>query len=233
MLPDTFWKLELADILRKRRSFTLKFLLPLFLIIPITLPAIPLTLRAGGFTLAIAFAGIFGSAVGLSRLRETRMVERLALLPVPPRHLIIGYILLNSAIDGVQFLIPLLAFVILYPPSLVGLFLIALCFTAALIAANAIGGLVAVAARSSGEGHLIAILVMLGIAGVSGLFSGTQSGGFSPGAIFPFQHLTAVLQMAGTGERGAHAVLAPVSAGLLLVMVTYAGPSLIRIEPGN
>jgi len=230
MLPDAFWKLELAEAIGKKRGLLLKFALPFLLIIPLVLPTIPLPIRAGGFTLALAFVGVFGSAVGLSRLREGRLTSRLALLPIPPWRLVTGYILLNSAMDGVQFIVPLLVFVAFSPVSVSALILIAICFASVLVAANCIGTLVAVAARSSGEGHLIAILVMLLIAGVSGLFSQTPaSGGVSPGMVLPFRHLADVLQIGlGAYSPDILVLLAPLSAMILLILGSAAAPYLIR-----
>jgi ABC-type multidrug transport system permease subunit len=235
VIPDTFWKMELMETTRKRRSLALKFLLPFIILIPLLIPAIPLPVRTAGFTLALVFIGVFGAAVGLIRIREDRLAERLALLPVPPWRLVGGYLGANAFVDGLQFLLPLIIFVVPAWSDPVAFSWIGLCFLSVIAAANAIGVFIAIATRSSGEGHLVAILVVLGIIGISGLFMPvSQEVLFVPGMLLPFRNLSdALLIGMGGATSDPWLFLAPVSAAILVLIAVLLAPRFFRRIPGR
>jgi hypothetical protein len=232
MKPDSFWKLELLENTGKKLSLLLKFLIPLILVIPIGVPSIPLAIKAGGFTLALAFVGIFGTAVGLSRLREQHLIGRLSLLPQSPKSMAFQYLGINALFDGLQFLVPLLFFVIIISPPAGIIPIVGACYCSVIIVSNAIGVLISGLARSSGEGHLIAILAILGITGFSGIFTpGGSSSEAGYTRLLPFGDLSSVLQGGTMGAGGDIPLLGAVlSAVIFLLIVTLLAGLILRDE---
>jgi hypothetical protein len=218
MRPDRLWKKEILEQTRKRRSCVVKFVLPLVLTLPLLLPHVPETVRGDAFTLLLIFIGVFGAAVGLIRARESGMMVRLAMLPVSPVRITGEYLLAHSLFDGLQFLVPLLLITTPWTRNPFTLPLLGFTFLLVILAANAIGGMVAVAAGSSGEGHLLAVLAVLGVVGLSGLFRGL--GGTDPGLFLPFYYFRAVLLSSAIPVTG---VFLSTVAGLAL----FAGALLI------
>jgi hypothetical protein len=232
MRPDAFWKIELMENISMKKSFILKFLIPLVLVVPLLIDSIPVPVRAGGFTLALAFIGIFGTAVGVARLRENHQTDRLALLPVDPWKMLVGYIGMNSMLDAFQFLVPLLIFALPWRLSFSSMFIIGICYLSVIVASNTIGMFTAAVARSSGEGHLVSILVILMIIGVSGLFiPASPVTGFTPDMLGPFHNLSDALQSGLLGfEVNRWLLLAPVSALVFLGIVVPLAPTIIKGE---
>ncbi len=190
MLPSRYWQKEFLEEIKSKRTLTMKFLLPLLLLSPLAIFSIPYNIKAGGFTAAVLFIGVFGSAVKLVRLRENRMLERLAVLPIPSAYIVCEYILINSFFDGLQLLAPLLIIYGLEHSQPIALLWIFACYIAALLTANALGVLVTLISGTSGEVHLFAFLTVLVVGGLSGLFmillpSPLREIGF----IMPFRHL--------------------------------------------
>ena len=116
MHPDSFFRKEILEDLRNRRGLLLKFVLPAGLLLPLILADLPVSLQAAGITVAIIFSGIFGSSIGLVRIRESGMLDRMAMLPISPRRLIAGYIFANALLDGAQVAVPLAVFLLIHPP---------------------------------------------------------------------------------------------------------------------
>ncbi|MDD1677721.1 MAG: ABC transporter permease [Methanomicrobiales archaeon] len=192
MRPDRLWQREILEQVRRRRSCVVKFVLPLVLTAPLLLLHVPESVRADAFTLLLIFIGVFGTAVGLIRARESGMMVRLAVLPASPARLTGEYLLTHSLFDGLQFLVPLLLIAAPRTRDPFTLIVLGLTFFMVIFAANAIGGMVAVAAGSSGEGHLFAILSVLVVMGLSGLFRDIE-GRLDPGIFLPFHYFRDVL----------------------------------------
>ena len=230
MRTDSLWKLELLENTGKKFSLALKFFIPLVLVIPVAIPSVPPAVKAGGFTLAIAFVGIFGTAVGLSRMREQHLIGRLSLLPLSPANMLLGYLGVNALLTGFQFLVPLVTFMILASPASGNTTAIAVGYCSVIIVSGGIGVLVSGIARSSGEGHLIAILAILAITGVSGIFIpvGLQQG---PGIamLLPYGGLASSLQhgVPGPGDQMT-AVTALLSAAFVLLVVVLSARNILR-----
>ncbi|BBL68210.1 ABC transporter permease [Methanoculleus chikugoensis] len=219
MHPDSFFQKELLEDLRNRRGLILKFALPAALLLPLILADVPASLQAAGITVAVVFSGVFGSSIGLVRIRESGMLDRMALLPVSPRRLTAGYVLANALLDGTQVAIPLAAFLLVHPPVPAGILYAVVSFASAVVAANALGVLVAVVPGSSGEGHLYAVVTVMAAIALSGLVAPapyTQ-------VFLPFWYLYAALLAAPEAFA-----LAPVLAALLLGSVLAISPGLFR-----
>jgi hypothetical protein len=189
MLPsDLFWK-ELMEDWKGKRSLALKLLLPLIFLIPVSIPSVPVQVKASMLPLAVLFLGVFGSAIGLVKMREGRMLPRLAILPLPPYRLMIQYLAANIAMDSLQLVVLFAATILILGVGGTTLVIAGGALVLAIVASNSLGALVAVMAGSSGEVHLLAALTVLIVGGASGLFI---SGGPSAWAstILPFASLS-------------------------------------------
>lgn len=224
MHPDSFFRKELLEDLRNRRGLLLKFALPLALLLPLILADVPVPLQAAGITVAVVFSGVFGSSIGLVRIRESGMLERMALLPASPRRMTAGYILANALLDGAQVAVPLSVFLLVHPPSLEGVMATTVSFASSVVAANALGVLAAVVPGSSGEGHLYAVVMVMAAIALSGLIAPAP---YTQG-LLPFWYLYAALLTA----PGAF-VLSPILAGLLLGSVLMVSPRLFGSATGG
>lgn len=226
ILPHRFWQKELLEASRDRRAFVLKFLLPLLLLAPLALGAVPAPMKAVGFSVAILFIGVFGASVRLIHLRESRMLERMAVLPVPPRGLMAEYVLASAFLDGVQLLIPLALVVGSGGYSISSVTVILLVYPAALIGANALGVLVASLSASAAEGHLFAVLSVILVAGLSGVVPGADAGWSS--WLLPFGPFAATLRASADGAPLASVPIAWLSAIALLGLVLAVSPRLFQ-----
>lgn len=217
MHPDSFFQKELLEDLRNRRGLVLKFALPAALLLPLILADLSVTLQAAGITVAVIFSGVFGSSIGLVRIRESGMLDRMTMLPVSPRRQIAGYILANALLDGGQIAVPFTAFLLIHPPAPGGAVCAVVSFGSAVIAANALGVLVAIAPGSSGEGHIYAIATVMAAI----VLSGTVAPAPYTQGFLPFWYLSAAL----ASTPGAFA-LAPVPAALFLGAALMVAPRL-------
>ncbi len=217
MHPDSFFRKEVLEDLRNRRGLLLKFILPAGLLLPLILADLPVSLQAAGITVAVIFSGIFGSSIGLVRIRESGMLDRMAMLPISPRRLIAGYIFANALLDGAQVAVPLAVFLLIHPPALEGVIYTIVAFASAVVAANALGILAAVAPGSSSEGHLYAIITVMAAIVLSGLVAPAP---YTQG-LLPFWYLHAAL----ITTPGVFA-LSPVLAGLILGSALAVSPRL-------
>jgi hypothetical protein len=226
MRPDHLWQREILEQTRRKRSCVVKFTLPLVLTAPLLLPNVPVTIRGDAFTLLLIFIGVFGSAIGLIRTRETGMMARMAVLPLSPVRLIAEYLLAHSLIEGLQFLVPLILITGSSGYSSTALIGLGMTFFIVILAANAIGVMVAVAAGSSGEGHLFAVLSVLGVIALSGLFC-SMGDGLQTGTFLPFRYFRDILL---TGSVPVPEIVLSSLTGLAVVAIALLiSPRLFRM----
>ncbi len=153
------------------------------------------------------------------------MLQRLSVLPTSPRALVLGYLMANAAMDALQLAL-LTAIVISLGAG--GAAIVLICLGAAIVAANALGLIVAVLAGSSGEVHLFAAIAVLGAGGASGLFMPSVPPVL--GAVLPFTPLASSIQASwGGGDPGLW-YLAPISALILLLMTVMLSARLLAWE---
>jgi hypothetical protein len=180
-----------------------------------------------GIATGVLFIGVFGSSVRLARIRQSRMLERLAVLPISTRRLTAEYVGVSALVDTVQLAVPAALIVFtsdLAPPALM---VAAVCFAAAVVGANAIGVLVAIAATSPAEGHLFGVLAVFGVVAVSVMGPGTVAAG-PIAALLPFHHLALALSGEAAPAAVPLVVAGPLTAGLLVLIVLAAAPRLYR-----
>ncbi|MDD1717543.1 MAG: hypothetical protein LUO88_00575, partial [Methanoregulaceae archaeon] len=96
MLPGRFWQKELLEEWKSRKGLFIRFFVPFLILVPLAAGPVPLSARVTGIVTGILFIGVFGSAIGLARIRENRMLDRLLILPLPPSALLLEYILANA-----------------------------------------------------------------------------------------------------------------------------------------
>jgi ABC-type multidrug transport system permease subunit len=234
MLPGRLWQEEILANLRGRRSLAMKLLLPLILLSPLMLERVPAHVRSGGLAVAVLFVGTFGSAVGLVRLREDRMLERLAVLPQSSARLLGEYILASVLFDGFQMLVPLVAIAILGGPASLRMPGLIACYLVALVTANALGALAALVASSSGEVHLYAALLVLVVGGLSAGDLVTPMPGPLEAlkSLLPFHHLSGALLYAWGVAPPGHPVRGVFSGAVLLLSALLLSPRLFRFRSG-
>ncbi len=189
MLPTNLFTKEIVEDFKDRRALIFKFALPMILLAPLAFVPMPLGVKASIIAILVLFLGVFGSAVGLAKLREGGLLERLAISPASKRSMIGQYVLANSLMDSLQLLIPIsvLVFRSAFPGSVVIFFA---TFLSAVLASNSLGAAVAVASGSSGEVHLFATLSVLLVAAASGLFMSLSGALLEISSISPFSHLS-------------------------------------------
>jgi hypothetical protein len=172
MNPSNLLSKEFIEFIKNKKTMVIKLSLPLILSIPLMIPGIPLYAKAGLFAMIIIFISTFGSSVSLIQLKDNKLIERLALLPTSEHVFIYEYIASNSIIDTLKMSIPLLLFLIFNITAFNALNIswIILNFIISIIFANALGVIVALIAKSSGEGHLFSIIMVLVVSLISGIF---------------------------------------------------------------
>ncbi|MGZ4159536.1 MAG: ABC transporter permease [Methanobacterium sp.] len=231
MYPDKFWQKELLDDSKNKKTLAMKFILPLILLSPLIVFHIPLDIKAIILTLFILFTGTLGTSVKLTRLKESNMLEKLAVLPISPARLMLNFIFANSLFDGLQLLIPSVLIVFLSASQVNGVFWIFTCYIAAVLCANVIGVLVALIAGSSGEVHLYSTLTVLLVGAISIPFTSSISGIVRDiGSILPFRLFYDSL-IGGWGLYASNVlILAPISSAAILGLVLLLSPRLFRFH---
>ena len=179
---------KLIDDFKDKKPFLMKFILPLILLSPLIFFAVPLNIKAMILTIFILFTGTLGLSVKLSRLRESGMLEKLAVLPLSPSRFMANYLFANTIFDLLQLLIPTVLIVLISLSNFYAVIWVSITYIAVVLAANSIGVLVALMACSSGEVHLYSTLTVLLVGAISIPFSssigGTVSGNWK---YFTFQ----------------------------------------------
>ena len=172
MYPNKFWKIEFTELINNKKNFITKLALPLILMSPLVIPEIPFNIKASIFTLIIIFISTFSSAVSLTQLKESKIIERIAMLPISDHKFIFEYIIASSFIDFIKFVIPFTLLLVfnLKNFQLLTFFWVLITFIISIIFANCLGIIVALLANTAAEVHLYSIIMVLGISFISGIF---------------------------------------------------------------
>lgn len=231
MYPNNFWQKELLDDSKDKKAMVMKFILPLILLSPLIIFHIPLNIKAVILTLFILFTGTLGTSVKLTRLKETNMLEKLAVIPLSPSKFMVNFVFANTLFDGLQLLVPFVLIVFFSVSHVTEITWITTCYLAAILGANAIGVLVALIAGSSGEVHLYSTLTVLLVGAISIPFTVSVGGIIRDiGNILPFKLFYDAL-LNGWGIYSTKIlVIAPISSMMLLCFVIFLSPRLFRFH---
>lgn len=171
MQPDGLIKKEILEDLQNKRSLVIKIILPLLLISPIAFSKMDVSVKAGVVLSFVIFFGVFGSSVGFVRLKETKMMERMAVLPIRYWKLTLDYIAANTILDVGQIVLPFIFIIFNARLSAKDLVLSVVALLASVFVANTLGMLVGFLAKTSGEVHLYSIISVLLTVLLSGAIS--------------------------------------------------------------
>jgi hypothetical protein len=231
MLPNNYWQKELLVDFKDKKPFLMKFILPMILLSPLMVFPIPLNVKAIILTIFILFTGTLGSSVKLSRLRESGMMEKLAVMPLSPPSFLANYIFANSLFDGLQLIVPTVLIILSSLSNYTAVFWIALTYISVILAANSIGILVALLANSSAEVHLYSTLTVLIMGALSVPFSSSINSftGYI-GNVLPF-HLFYNSLLYGWGIlTPKFLIIAPLTASVFLILVLLLSPRLFNFN---
>ncbi|MFX1339072.1 MAG: ABC transporter permease [Promethearchaeota archaeon] len=172
MKPNNFFQKELISFFKNKKALIIKFLLPFIFLLPVLVANISMSIKVEIFIVMIIFLGIFSSAVGLIQLRENKMLERLAILPISTKKIIIEYLFATICFDIFKLIIPFIILIGLNSEnfSINYICWLIICFISSIGVANSFGILVALISGSSGEGHLYAIITVISLCVISGIF---------------------------------------------------------------
>ena len=229
MRPDNLFRMELLEDLRRKGPLALKLVLPIVLVIPLTLDRVSTTFRVDGLPLIVLFLGVLGSSVGLTRLRERGLLERMSALPVRRSKLVMDYLMANTAMDAIQIIAPFTILAISFRLHMDSLALAAVGLAVCLVLSNTLGVLVAMAAGGSGEVHLYSGICVLGVAGLSGLFFGGSSPMIdSISNILPFGVLASGLSQTATDAAVGPIIASVFATALLMALAAFGSSRLFR-----
>ncbi len=231
MLPNNLWQEELLLFSKNKKTMIIKILLPFILTSPIFFQGIPDAVKSGIFTLAIIFIGIFSSTIGLIQLKDSKMLERLALLPISKKRLVLEYIFVRGFLDSIKFVLPLGIIIILNFQlfSATAIVWLIICYLSTIFAANSFGIIFAIVSGSSAEAHLYAIISVLLIVVVSGVF-----GTFNfilldiTSSILPFRYFSNSLIFFLSGHPQDLFFLAPISSIVIIITTLIISSNLFK-----
>ncbi|MDQ6856373.1 MAG: ABC transporter permease [Candidatus Dormibacteraeota bacterium] len=190
-MPSTVAERELAIVLSRRRALAIKAGLPLALAIVLVVGHAPTFWAGMLLTVLVAMVGAVGTAVSVSRARESGFLTRLAATPGSRPRLLGGWVLAATAVDVVQ-LLPV-AFAVLLtggggPAEFVVLLIV---LAATLLVTNVLGCLITLAAASAAEVLLDVVVLLAPLLYLGGLFTGVPATGWRgvAAAVDPFSHL--------------------------------------------
>ena len=231
ILPSKFWQKELLEDFKDKKSFLMKFILPLILLSPLIFFSIPLNVKAIILTIFILFTGTLGASVKLTRLKESGMLEKLAVLPISPRSFMANYIFANSIFDGLQLLAPFIMIIILSLTNYTAIIWIIITYITVILAANSIGVFVALLASSSAEVHLYSTLTVLIVGAISISFSSSIGGLIRDiGNVLPFRLFYDSLLYAWGIYSPKFLIIAPISTTMLVLLVLLLSPRIFHFN---
>lgn len=213
MRPSSLVMLECRAALAGPRAVGVRLGGTLLLGLPFAVVDLPVRAAAGGLAALVLFVGLFGATVAQVRRREDGRADRLRLLPQPRWLLAADGCLAGAAVDLLQVALPLALYLAVRAPGLgsglgplLGQWLaLTGLAAAALVALNALGALLAAAARSGAEAHLFGALGSGFVALGSGLVPvpGRLEGLVGVAAAWsPVGSLAGALEAAGQGVSG-------------------------------
>lgn len=190
-LPRTVAGRELAIVLSRPRAMAIKAGLPLLLASVLAAGHAPTFWAGMLLTVLVAMVGAVGTAVTVSRARDSGFLTRLAATPGSRPRLLGGWVLAAAAVDLIQ-LLPVAAVVVVAggaDPGAAGVLLVALA--SSLVVTNVLGCLITLAAATAAEVLLDVVVVLAPLLYLGGLFTGVPASGWRAvaAALDPFSHI--------------------------------------------
>lgn len=191
LVPRSLATRELVVVLSRPRALAIKAGLPLLLAIALALGHAPTFWTGMLLTVLTAMVGAVGTAVSISRARDSGLLTRLAATPGSRGRQLGGWVLASAAVDLVQ-LLPVALVVGLAgaaSPAAGGALVVALA--GVLLATNVLGCVVTLAAATAAEVLLDVVVVLAPLLYLGGLFTGVPTDGWRAvvAAVDPFSHL--------------------------------------------
>jgi hypothetical protein len=190
------WNHELQLAARRRRVAIISMIVPLFLVAAVALGGAPPPHAALVFSVLFTFFGTFGAAVPWARDNERGWLERLELAGASRTALVTQRWLSGTLIDVIELLPSWLMIVVVYRSSAGEALGLLGAIAVALLAANALGILVASLARSIAETALLASVAAMTLLHAGGVFRSPAAGTFADALqrFIPFHYLLLAIQ---------------------------------------
>jgi ABC-2 type transport system permease protein len=223
-MPRSLAGRELAITLSRPRALAIKAGLPLALAVALVTGHAPTFWAGMLLTVLVAMIGAVGTAVTVSRARETGFLTRLAATPGSRPRLLIGWVAAAAAVDLLQLLPVIVVAWLTGGGGVPELAVLVVAVAAALVVTNVLGCAITLAAASAAEVLLDVVVLLAPLLYLGGLFSGVPAGGWREVAAMldPFSHLHSAFigALGGTSTyAGAVDVIAVATAALVSVAV--------------
>jgi len=142
-------------------------------------------------TVLVAMVGAVGTAVTVSRARDSGFLTRLAATPGSRPRLLVGWVLAAAAVDVVQLLPVAIAALLTGAGGGAEFVVLIIVLAATLVVTNVLGCVITLAAASAAEVLLDVAVVLAPLLYLGGLFTGVPADGWRAvaAASDPFSHL--------------------------------------------
>jgi len=224
VMPRSVAARELAIVLSRPRALAIKAGLPLALAVVLVAGHAPTFWAGMLLTVLVAMVGAVGTAVTVSRARDSGFLTRLAATPGSRPRLLVGWVLAAAAVDVVQLLPVALAAGVTGGGGATEFAVLVAVLAATLVVTNVLGCVITLAAASAAEVLLDVVVVLAPLLYLGGLFTGVPAGGWQAvaAALDPFSHLhSAFIGMLGGSATypGGADVIAALGAALVAIAV--------------
>ncbi len=231
--PDAYWKKDVALFFGKRFALVIKMLYPLAIIAPVAASGIPARYAAAVVGIVAIMAGTFGAGESLTSDLNDGILARVALTPLSPYRMVFEILAVNAVLDFLQLLPALLVVYVLHPVSLIWVLAATFGVFTTLVAANAIGILIANFTSSPADVLLYATAILFPLIYISGFFRNQNPTGFLDALsdFIPFAYMNDSLKAVfglETGTTPVEVFVYPTLAcAALVVLVCLSAPRLL------
>jgi ABC-type multidrug transport system permease subunit len=190
-LPRSIAGRELAIVLSRPRALAIKAGLPLLLALALVGGHAPTFWAGMLLTALVAMVGAVGTAVTVSRARETGFLTRLAATPGSRPRLVVGWVTAAAAVDVVQLFAVAVAATLSGAATVSSFGALLVTLAGALVVTNVLGCVITLAAANAAEVLLDVVVVLAPLLYLGGLFTGVPADGWRAwaAAADPFSHL--------------------------------------------
>jgi ABC-2 type transporter len=223
VMPRSVAARELAIVLSRPRALAIKTGLPLALAVVLVAGHAPTFWAGMLLTVLVAMVGAVGTAVTVSRARDSGFLTRLAATPGSRPRLLVGWVLASAAVDVVQLLPVAVAALLTGGGGGTEFAVLISVLAATLVVTNVLGCMITLAAASAAEVLLDVVVVLAPLLYLGGLFTGVPAGGWRAVAAVadPFSHLhSAFIGMLGGSATYAGGIDVVAALGAALVAIT-------------